>query len=114
MRGLQFTLAAVLAVAASAGCSSASKRSMPASEPGLAASTTEPSVSAVETPGVARSATVVSRHPLFSKPKQYYDSTNNNKVVKTAAATFVGVPVGLFGELKQIVAGNPDAASSAR
>jgi hypothetical protein len=49
--------------------------------------------------------TWVDRHPLFSKPRQYYESTGNNKVAKTAAAAVLGVPAGIYGELKQIVVG---------
>ena len=107
MRRTPITLAAALTVLILGGCSSASKRSLPATEPGLAASGADPGVTVVETPPVVRTTSAVDRHPLLSKPKQYYDSTNNNKVVKTAAATFVGVPAGIFGELKQIVAGAP-------
>jgi hypothetical protein len=52
-----------------------------------------------------RSVTWVDRHPLFYKPRDYYDSSGNNTLVKIGAATFVGVPVGFFYEVKQIVAG---------
>jgi hypothetical protein len=45
------------------------------------------------------------RHPLVMKPKQYYDNTQGNKFVKGAAATVIGVPAGLLGEMKQIVVG---------
>jgi hypothetical protein len=51
--------------------------------------------------------TWVDRHPLFTKPREYYDSSGSNKVVKTAAATVIGIPAGIFGELKQIVVGTP-------
>ncbi len=109
MHGFRRIQAAALAVLISGGCNSAAKRSLPASEPGLSASVVEPGVATVEPPQVAQSSTFLDRHPLFSKPKQYYDNTNNNKIVKTAAGTFVGVPAGIFGELKQIVAGKPTA-----
>ena len=36
-----------------------------------------------------------------------YASTNSNKAVKTVAAAIVGVPVGVFGEIRQIVVGKP-------
>jgi hypothetical protein len=49
----------------------------------------------------------VERHPLFSKPRDYWDSSGNNTLVKFGAATFVGVPVGFYYEMKQIVAGVP-------
>jgi hypothetical protein len=54
-----------------------------------------------------RTVTFVDRHPLFSKPRDYWDTSGNNKVVKAAAATFVGVPVGFYGEVKQIIVGTP-------
>ena len=49
--------------------------------------------------------TWVDRHPLFSKPRDYWDTSGDNKIVKAAAATFVGVPVGMYGEVKQIIVG---------
>jgi hypothetical protein len=55
----------------------------------------------------ASTLTWVDRHPLFSKPRDYYDNSGTNKVVKTAAAAVIGVPAGIFGELKQIVVGAP-------
>ncbi len=55
----------------------------------------------------ARTVTWVDRHPLFSKPRDYWDTSGDNKVVKAAAATFVGVPVGMYGEVKQIFVGVP-------
>jgi hypothetical protein len=45
------------------------------------------------------------RHPLVMKPRQYYDNTQGNKLVKGAAATVIGVPAGLMGEMRQIVVG---------
>jgi hypothetical protein len=47
------------------------------------------------------------RHPLFTKPKQYWETSGDNKIVKAAAATFIGVPVGFVGEVKQIFVGVP-------
>jgi hypothetical protein len=58
-----------------------------------------------------KTTTVVDRHPLFSKPRDYWETSGDNKVVKAAAATFVGVPVGIYGEFKQIIVG---AAPEAR
>ncbi len=49
----------------------------------------------------------VDRHPLFSKPRQYWETSGDNKIVKAAAATFIGVPVGFAGEVKQIFVGAP-------
>ena len=54
-----------------------------------------------------RTTGVVDRHPLFSKPRDYWESSGDNKVVKAAAATFVGVPAGIYGEVKQIFVGVP-------
>jgi hypothetical protein len=51
--------------------------------------------------------TFVDRHPLFYKPRDYYESSGSNGVVKTVSAVVVGVPVGIYGELKQIVVGTP-------
>jgi hypothetical protein len=53
----------------------------------------------------AKTVSWVDRHPLFSKPRDYWDTSGDNKVVKAAAATFVGVPVGFYGEVKQIIVG---------
>ena len=39
-------------------------------------------------------------------PRDYYESSGNNKVVKSAAAAVIGVPAGLYGEIRQIVVGN--------
>lgn len=53
----------------------------------------------------------VDRHPLFSRPRDVYANTPaQNKLVKGAAATVVGVPMGMYGELKQIVVGRPSSA----
>jgi hypothetical protein len=54
-----------------------------------------------------KTVTWVDRHPLFYKPRDYYDSSGNNTLVKVGAATFVGVPVGFFYEVKQMVQGTP-------
>ena len=94
------------------------------SEPAL--STTEPPIStaadggdppafaAISDPPKASAKTVsaLDRHPLLRKPQQYYDNTNSNKAVKTAAAAFIGVPAGIAGEVKQIFTGTPSAVSS--
>ena len=95
------------------GCQSSAPRRRPgalaSNEPGLDAvpgSRTEGGTAVVEAPP-ARTMTFVDRHPLFSKPREYYNSSGENPVVKGAAATIVGIPVGVFGEMKQIVAGRP-------
>jgi hypothetical protein len=58
-----------------------------------------------QTTSPAKTVGFVDRHPLFSKPRDYWESSGDNKVVKAAAATLVGVPVGLYGEVKQIIVG---------
>jgi hypothetical protein len=110
MRGLNWAVVVLLMalVASGSGCSSVtSKRTLASSEPALV-SPGDSGVAIVERPKpVPSTVTVVERHPLLSKPKQYYDDTNSNKVAKTAAAAFIGVPAGIYGELKQIVVGVP-------
>jgi hypothetical protein len=54
-----------------------------------------------------RTVTFVDRHPIFAKPRDFYESSGDNKIVKTAAATVIGIPAGIVGELKQIVVGTP-------
>jgi hypothetical protein len=49
----------------------------------------------------------VDRHPLFYKPREIYNNSGSNRVVKVAGAAIVGVPMGLAGELRQIVVGAP-------
>ena len=55
----------------------------------------------------ARPVTIVDRHPLLSKPRDYYENAGSNKIVKTGAATLVGIPAGILGEMRQIVIGRP-------
>ncbi len=102
-------LAAACAASTFAGCSSFPKRSQVTTEPGLTVSGGDGV--AVSDPGLAgaRPATFADRHPLLYKPREYYDNSGNNTIVKTAAATFVGVPAGIVGELKQIITGTPGA-----
>ena len=76
---------------------------MASAEPGL--NGVEPGSSIAAAP--SSSPAWVDRHPLFSKPRDMYASTNSNKAVKTVAAASVGVPVGVFGEIRQIVVGKP-------
>jgi hypothetical protein len=90
-----------------AGCSgTGSRRSAKAPEPGLSGAL-DSGTTIVADPAPAKSVTYVDRHPLFSKPRDYWDGAGDNKFKKAAAATFVGVPVGLYGEMKQIVVGAP-------
>jgi hypothetical protein len=101
------TAVAVLLTVPQAGCQSAAPRKVASAEPGLSGPM-EPGAGVVEAPAhPATTLTWVDRHPLFSKPRDYYDSSGTNKVVKTAAAAVIGIPAGIFGELKQIVVGAP-------
>jgi hypothetical protein len=54
-----------------------------------------------------KTVTFADRHPLFTKPRQYWETSGDNKIVKAAAATFIGVPAGFVGEVKQIFVGAP-------
>lgn len=68
----------------------------------------EVAVAEVSPPG---SPTFVDRHPLFSKPRdQYNRSLSSNKLAKSARATFIGVPSGIAGEVRQIFVGTPPQA----
>ncbi len=112
MRGLQWTVAALLAALLAAGCSGGpSKRTLASTEPALSTVPGDGGTTVVAKP-VPSTVTVVDRHPLFSKPRQYYESTGSNKVTKTAAATLIGVPAGIYGELKQIVVGVPPTSTA--
>jgi hypothetical protein len=55
----------------------------------------------------------VERHPLFYKPREIYNNSGNNRVVKVAGATIVGIPMGIAGELRQIVVGTPSTTPPA-
>ncbi len=50
---------------------------------------------------------IVDRHPLLSKPREYYENSGENKLVKVGAATVIGIPAGILGEMRQIVVGQP-------
>jgi hypothetical protein len=104
-RSLAAVLVGMVAVT-TAGCQgTGSKRTAAAPEPALSGALDPGGTLAESRP--ARTVTYVDRHPLFSKPRDYWESSGDNKIVKAAAATFVGVPVGIFGEVKQIVVGTP-------
>ncbi len=107
MRGLQWTVAALLMALAASGCTGGpSKRTLASSEPALVPS--DPDVTIVDrAKPVPSTVSVVDRHPLLSKPREYYDKTDSNKVAKTAAAGLIGVPAGIYGEFKQIIVGAP-------
>jgi hypothetical protein len=109
------TMAAV-ALLTFTGCQSGpSQRTLASTEPALSPSVVsgtitpeKPTVVASEGATV-RNVSFVDRHPLFSRPRDYYESSGSNKAIKTAAAVVVGVPAGIVGELKQIVVGAPAA-----
>ncbi len=104
----------VCAYGMSAGCKSSptSSRTIVSPEPPVASAASTDGVIAESDPATAppKTVSVVDRHPLFSKPRDYWESSGDNKIVKAAAATFVGVPVGIFGEVKQIIVGAPPEA----
>ena len=110
MRGLLWTAVALAATAAAPGCSTPSRRTLASTEPGLSATPGDSGVVVADrAKPVPAGDTIVDRHPLFSKPRQYYENTGSNKLTKTAAAAVLGVPAGIYGELKQIVVGAPAA-----
>jgi hypothetical protein len=95
-------IALLLILGASSGCQNGAPRRITSTEPGLS----DPGATVVEAaPPGGTQLTWVDRHPLFSKPREYYDNSGSNKVVKTAAATVIGIPAGIVGEIKQIVVG---------
>lgn len=105
----------LLALAGLAGCQSGSTSGYRRSaarpvEPGLAMAgeSGEPGT-IVEKPPRPPRAEWVDRHPLFTRPREVYESSGNNRVVKVAGATIVGIPMGIAGELRQIVVGSPPA-----
>ena len=49
----------------------------------------------------------VDRHPMFYKPGEYYTTSDGNLVVRGARATFIGVPAGIVGEVRQAFRGVP-------
>ena len=101
---------AAFTVLAFAGCQGGpSRRRLASAEPALSPAG-EPGAVIAEGPKTdasARTLTFADRHPLFSRPREYYEGAGTNKVVKTAAAVVVGVPAGIVGELRQIVVGAP-------
>ena len=107
MRGRFLAVLAGLVIVAVAGCAGGGpSRRVVAAEPGAALpGEGEPVV--VNPPARGQGVTFVDRHPLLSKPRDYYESSGNNKFVKTMAAGVIGVPAGVVGELKQIVVGRP-------
>jgi hypothetical protein len=96
----------VASVAVIAGCQGTpSSRSVASSEPVLNSPAGTGSL-VVDAPP-PKTVTWVDRHPLFSRPREYYDKTGTGKVGKVAAATVIGVPAGIVGEIRQVVVGRP-------
>lgn len=98
---------------AALGCNAGpSRRTLASSEPALSDPASDAEVAIVDRakPVAVENDPAVDRHPLLSKPLEYYDKTDSNKVVKTAAAAFIGVPAGIFGEIKQAIVGVPSAS----
>jgi hypothetical protein len=108
-RGFAMTqLVVILGICA--GCQSAGHpRTVVSPEPTLSGTVDGDTkvVDSTQPAAPVRTTGVVDRHPLFSKPRDYWESSGDNKVVKAAAATFVGVPAGIYGEVKQMIVGAP-------
>src|SRR3954453_2958527 len=106
MRGTRRIVVTLLvAIALTGSHGGPSRRTIASAEPALSPIEGDAPV-VVEAP-TPKGMAFVDRHPLFTKPREYYDSTSSNKFVKSAAAVVVGVPAGIIGELKQIVVGAP-------
>ncbi|MFO0958509.1 MAG: hypothetical protein U0800_13955 [Isosphaeraceae bacterium] len=122
MRAIRRIALAATIAASALGCrsggGSVSQRpifSSAGSEPPLIIGNAEPggSVAAASPPSVvARAPSWVDRHPMFSKPRQMYESTNGNAVVKSGSAVLVGVPVGVVGEIRQVFTGNQPSTAA--
>jgi hypothetical protein len=100
--GLSFL---ALAIVAATGCHGRQKRSPePTLDMGAPIGSLEGPIVQVDPP---HQVSGVDRHPLLAAPRDMYNNTNSNKIVKVGAATVVGVPMGLYGEVKQIFVGVP-------
>ncbi len=111
MRGIGSTIriwgcvAALLVLGGTGGCQSGAPRRVASTEPGL---NTDGTTVAETTPPAANQVSWIDRHPLFYKPREYFDSSGNNTIVKTASATFIGIPAGIVGEVRQVLTGSPN------
>jgi hypothetical protein len=111
MSGTRWPILLFFAAVGMTGCQGGpTKHTLASAEPALSPPV-EGGTTVVEAPA-PRTLSFVERHPLFYKPRDYYESSGNNTVVKTAAAVVVGVPVGIVGEIKQIVVGTPAATTT--
>jgi hypothetical protein len=111
MRGTRWLAISVLALVAGVGpgCQSAGTNrtaSVVAPAPALGDGGGAVAERTIEAAPV-KTVTFADRHPLFTKPRQYWETSGDNKIVKAAAATFIGVPAGVVGEVKQIFVGAP-------
>jgi hypothetical protein len=97
-------------VLTTAGCHGSGSRRASAPEPALSGALDQGQSAPIVDSAPSSSVSYVDRHPVLSKPREYWENSGDNKVVKAAAATFIGVPVGIYGEMKQIVVGAPPAA----
>lgn len=98
----------LLALPLGSGCQGAPRRSIASAEPGLY--TPKGSGTTIVEAPPAQSITFVDRHPLLSKPREYYQRPGN-KAVNAAAATVIGIPAGAMGEVRQIFGGRPPGSS---
>lgn len=89
------------------GCHSAHSPKAAMAEPPLAPIADADGTTIATAPPTTKSVTFVDRHPFLYKPRDYWEGAGDNKVVKATAATVVGIPAGIVGELKQIVVGRP-------
>lgn len=97
-----------LSLAMLAGCARyQTRRPIAAGEPPLDLQGDPVVVTPVAPPG--QPVAFADRHPLFTKPREYYEISGENKLVKVGAATIIGIPAGLIGEMRQIVVGQPEA-----
>lgn len=103
-------VAATLALALATGCTSSRPKRTVNSEPPLIVGDASGSggTTVVEAPS-PRADSIVDRHPLLSRPRERYDTTNGNKLTRTAAAAIIGVPSGIGAEIKQIIVGQAPA-----
>ena len=95
-------------VLATAGCQSSGRRRGFAGEPTLSGLDAQDKAY-LDAPAPSTASTMVDRHPLLYKPREYWDTSGDNRIVKAAAATFIGVPAGVVGEVRQIFTGAPGA-----
>jgi hypothetical protein len=103
MRGSYWLVFPLLAALATGCQTGPSRRTLASAEPAL--SPPAGGGTAIVATPVPRTLTFVDRHPLLYKPRDYYESSGDNKLVKSTAAVVVGVPAGVIGEIRQIVVG---------